>query len=208
MSKYLILLLSGLLCLGVGCQSRVPAPSGDQTALPSVSTPEGTSTVFAGTGGLTNYAAIPAMDQWLTLSDAASGFSLRYPAGFFSGNGAPDSDKPSITVTPGDCSVTESTFLKRSSPRQFTGTKIVNDVLYHVFSESEGAAGSIYTTSDYLGSMNDKCVKVEWTMREVTSCSVYGSQTDQDACTNYQSKIIPAVLNQIVSTFIVTPRAK
>jgi tryptophan-rich sensory protein len=132
---------------------------------------------------LNNSPVIPV--GWLTVATGTPAFSFSYPPKLATAYITPVSWPPQVALSgePFNCSVSDAT----SSLPSRTQDLIVNNREYCLKSESEGAAGSVYTTYDYTALAPDsvgagKTVTFSFVL-QYPQCYNYDNP-QQSACTN------------------------
>jgi hypothetical protein len=196
-----------LLVAGFGC-GRAPAvdePSGTPDAArveivpPAEVRPQET-IVPAAEGAMTLETTVQLDDTWKTYTNAALGFSFRWPS---KGRYAPDwevrffgenSDK-----------MQDGCFDEGAVERNPSAQVTVGGVGFCHSSFEEGAAGSRYLVDHYATKKGSQYVVISFTKRTTSAaalgCTGFELSASPAACVEFDEKAYLELLNQIVSTF-------
>ena len=101
--------------------------------------------------------------NWIKYENAGLGFSLEYPAALTAQYISTVSWPPKVTVSQADF-ICEETPAESSLPARVSH-RLVDDRVYCVSANSEGAAGSVYTEYTYRAVIDDKFVSLTFTLR-------------------------------------------
>lgn len=140
-------------------------------------------------------------ENWIT-STTAQGIEFKYPEKFSTTYMHPpyfdtESWPPKISVSNDkfSCAVTPA----ESSLPNRVAQKNINNATYCISAESEGAAGSVYTTYVYTTTINNKLVSATFTLQAV-QCLNY-DEPEQSACVKERETFdLDAVADKIVAS--------
>lgn len=135
----------------------------------------------------------PDTSGWQLFHDDQLGFSYRYPHEFTPDYISVQEWPPTIAVSEADFACAGEEFIQQ-----------INGHRYCVERQSEGAAGSIYTSSVYTTEQAGKLVTVSLTVREV-QCGNYG-EPQKTACEEEREDFdLDGLIDNIVRTVTIDP---
>lgn len=135
----------------------------------------------------------PDTTNWQAAHNDEQGFSYRYPQEFSPTYISVQEWPPVVTISDGKFSCADEEFIK-----QIAGQR------YCVEQQSEGAAGSIYTSAVYTTEQAGKIVTVSLTIREV-QCDNY-NDPEKTACQNEREEFkLDTFVHSIVQTVTIDP---
>lgn len=185
------ILLGAVLALGIFVVWSMYSEQGEEGVMCTMEAklcPDGS---YVGRGGpRCEFAACPSgvstEEEWTVSPAASGGVSFSYPKELGTSFIRPSEWPPTVTVTKGvfACKAEGS-----SLPNVQTVTRTIQGVRYCVRTESEGAAGSVYTKYTYSTEEGGKISTIEFVLR-APQCANYDTEK-KTACTKEQQEFSP-----------------
>lgn len=153
---------------------------------------------FDGHWLITGISVISPGENVLWKEYSGDGISFQYPETLTAKYISTQEWPPAVKIESGDFSCVE-TPQEKSSLMEITSQRIVDNRIYCVNVENEGAAGSVYSSYVYTTPRNGQLVSVSFVLRYL-NCGNYEEERNQ-ACTNEREVFdIDATVDRIVQT--------
>lgn len=137
--------------------------------------------------------------NWVNSTTSTTGTQFSYPDPLPTTYISSVDWPPQVTMTAGPLTCTGSDVASSSESTPAGMLKVINTRTYCVSKESEGAAGSAYTTYNYATAQGDFVAKVMFTLR-TPQCMNY-DEPKQTACKNEQAQFaVDALADRIVES--------